>query len=156
WGERAADDFRNQRLNLSDGRWVSYEQLAAEVDNRFAAVVTDAHFIAKAKICEGALDRLAADLAAPAPGVGVIVGDDQDELFSPSNMPAISIFYGAEVVTHAREISKASPSWLPTVAKGYAMDDVHVFPGAPDLALQLIEGLIARDVDVGAAAKVDD
>ena len=156
WGERAADDLRNERLNLSDGRWVSYGQLAAEVDNRYAAVSTEEHFIAKAKICQNALDRIANDLAAASPDVVVVVGDDQEELFGLSNMPALSVFYGEEVVTHSREINGASPSWLPTVAKGYAMDDTHVFPGAPQLALDLIGGLIAHDVDVGAAAKVDD
>ena len=30
WAERAADDRRNQRLNTPDGRYVSYDQLAAE------------------------------------------------------------------------------------------------------------------------------
>ncbi len=156
WGERAADDFRNNRLNLSDGRWVPYEQLAAEVTNRYAPVCTTQHFVAKAEICQRSLDRIAEDLAAAAPDVVVIIGDDQDELFSPSNMPAISIFYGDKVVMHAREINGASPSWLPTVAKGYAMDDTYEFPGASAFALELINGLMALDVDVGVSAKVDD
>ena len=156
WGERAADDFRNRQLNTSDGRWIPYEQLAAEVEERYASVSTTEHFIAKEAICQRALDRIAADLAAAAPDVVIIIGDDQEELFSLSNMPALSIFYGAKIVTHHREVSEASPTWLPTVVKGYAMDDAHVFPGAPEFALDLIKGLIARDVDVGAAAQVDD
>ncbi len=156
WAERAADDLRNQKLNMSDGRWVSYEQLAAAVENRYASVSTAEHFVAKAGICQNALDRIAADLAAAAPDVIVIVGDDQDELFSLSNMPALSIFYGDQVITRHRQVGAASPSWLPTVVKGYAMDEAHVFPGAPAFALDLIKGLMARNVDVGAAAKVDD
>src|SRR5689334_17261906 len=61
WGERAADDYRNTRLNLSDGRWVSYDQLAAEVENRYASVSTSEQFVAKAKLCQSALDRMAAN-----------------------------------------------------------------------------------------------
>ncbi|MBN9488885.1 MAG: extradiol ring-cleavage dioxygenase [Alphaproteobacteria bacterium] len=156
WEERAADDYRNRRLNLSDGRWVSYDQLAAEVKNRYASVSTSEQFVAKAKLCQSALDRMAANLAEAAPDVVVIIGDDQNELFSSSNMPAVSIFYGHEVAMHPRKINGASPSWLPTVAKGYAMDDAHVFPGAPEFSLDLIKGLIERNIDVGAAAKVDD
>jgi hypothetical protein len=156
WGERAADDFLNQRLNLSDGRWVSYDELAAEVGNKYASVATNEQFIAKAKICQAALDRMSATLVEAAPDIAIIIGDDQDELFSLSNMPAISIFYGNEIVMHAREINGASPTWLPTVAKGYAMDDTYVFPGAAEFALDLIKGLIDRGVDIGAAAKVDD
>jgi hypothetical protein len=156
WGERAADDFHNQRLNLSDGRWLSYEQLAREVDNRHASASTKEVFVAKAKTCQAALDRIAADLAAASPDVVVVIGDDQDELFSLSNMPAVSVFYGDKVVMHTRELHAASPSWAETVAKGYAMDDAYAFPGAPAFALDLIKALIERDVDIGAAAKVDD
>lgn len=156
WAERAADDLRSLRLNTSDGRWLTYDQLLAEVGDRHAAVSTPEHFVAKATICQAALDRLAADLAAAAPDVVVVIGDDQDELFNLSNMPAVSIFYGEQIVTRPRRIDAASPSWLPTVAKGYAMDQAHAFPGAPAFALGLIERLIAADVDVGAAARVDD
>jgi 3-O-methylgallate 3,4-dioxygenase len=156
WGERAADDFRNQRLNLSDGRWLSYGELAAEIGNRYGPECTKERFVAKADVCQKALDRIAADLAAASPDVVVIVGDDQDELFSLANMPAVSVFYGDKVVMRAREIHPASPSWAATVAKGYAMDEAYVFRGAPEFALDLIKGLIAHDVDIGAAAKVDD
>jgi 3-O-methylgallate 3,4-dioxygenase len=156
WAERAADDLRSRRLNTSDGRWLTYDELRAEVGDRHAAVSTSEHFIAKAAICQAALDRLAADLAAAEPDVAVIIGDDQDELFSLSNMPAVSIFYGERIVTRPRRIDANSPSWLPTVAKGYAMDKAHVFAGAPAFALDLIDRLIANDVDVGAAAQVDD
>lgn len=156
WAERAADDLRSRRLNTSDGRWLTYDQLLAEVGDRHAAVSTAEHFVAKAAICQAALDRLAAELAAAAPDVVVIIGDDQDELFSLSNMPAVSIFYGEQIVTRPRRLDASSPSWLPTVAKGYAMDQAHAFQGAPSFALGLIERLIAADVDVGAAARVDD
>jgi predicted class III extradiol MEMO1 family dioxygenase len=33
---------------------------------------------------------------------------------------------------------------------------VHSFPGQPELAVELIKGLIGNDVDIGAAAKVED
>jgi hypothetical protein len=95
-------------------------------------------------------------LEAAAPDVVIIVGDDQAELFSFSNMPAISIFYGEEILTHERHITPQTPSWITPVMKGYAMDAVHSFPGHPKLALELIHGLVESDVDIGAAAKVDD
>lgn len=156
WAERAADDLKNTALNLSDGRWVAYDELAKEVDNRYADVCTTEHFLQKSKTCQEALDRLAKELRAAEPDVVVVIGDDQDELFSLSNMPCVSIFYGEEIITHPRDIKESSPSWLPTVAEGYAQDDAHVFRGAPEFALDLIRDLIGRHVDMGAAAKVDD
>lgn len=156
WAERARDDFKNQRLNMSDGRWLAYDALAAEVANRYAPECTTEQFVAKSRICQQALDRIADDLAAAEPDVVVIIGDDQDELFGPANMPAISVFYGEKVAMRPRLIDGASPSWLPTVAKGYAMDGAYEFPGAPAFALDLIEGFIACGVDIGASARVDD
>lgn len=156
WSERAADDFRNQRLNTSDGRWLSYDQLVAEVGGRYADNATPKHFVAMAEACQKALDRLADDLAAAAPDVVVIVGDDQAELYSPGNMPAIALYYGEEIVTHPRLANAESPPWLATVMKGYAMDDAHVFPGAPRFAYALVERLMEENIDLAVASKVDD
>ena len=63
WSERAQDDLRNQRLNLSDGRWLSYGDLAAERGTPFADIATVEQFQAKEDASQKALDRIAADLA---------------------------------------------------------------------------------------------
>ena len=52
----------------------------------------------KAGICEASLDRLADTLESAAPDVVVIIGDDQGELFSPSNQPAVAIFHGDRLI----------------------------------------------------------
>ncbi len=156
WHERAADDLKNKSLNLSDGRYVSYDELARENGAPYGAVATEAKFLEIEAASQKALDHMANRLEQAAPDVVVIVGDDQAELFSLSNMPAISIFYGDEILTHERHLSPQTPSWVGTVMKGYAMDAVHSFPGCPELALELIQGLSDNDVDIGAAAKVDD
>ncbi len=156
WSERAADDLRNKALNLSDGRYVSYDELARENGAPYGAVATEAKFLEIEAATQKALDRMADRLEAAAPDVVVIVGDDQAELFSLSNMPAVSIYYGDEILTHKRHIGPQTPSWVAPVMKGYAMDEVHAFAGCPDFALELIRGLIDADVDIAAAAKVDD
>lgn len=156
WAERAADDLKNKALNLSDGRFVSYDQLVQENGAPYAAVATEEKFLEIEAASQKALDSMADRLEAAAPDVVIIVGDDQAELFSLSNMPAISIFYGEEILTHERHITPQTPGWITPVMKGYAMDEVHSFPGHPKFALELIHGLVENDVDIGAAAKVDD
>jgi len=42
-----------------------------------------------------------------------------------------------------------------TVSLGYSMDRMHVFPGAPDFASELIVGLTDRHVDVAACVRVE-
>ena len=156
WSERAADDMRNPSLNTSDGRFVSYEELARENGAPYGSVATEERFLQVERASQRALDRLAGEIEASAPDVVVIVGDDQQELFSAANMPAVSIYYGERVVMHPFEINERSPSWLGAVTKGYAMDAAHEFAGHPELALDLIRGLIERDVDVGVSARIDD
>lgn len=156
WLEKAADD-RRRKLNLSDGRMVSYAELEAERGEAFADRATREVLSKQRDKCERALDRLADDLAAAAPDVVIIVGDDQAELFSLANMPAISVFYGDTVITHPwGEADEEMPGWKAAAAKGYGMDRPHSYKGARDLSLALIDGLIAREVDVGAAAEVVD
>ena len=45
WSERAADDMRNPSLNTSDGRFVSYEQLARENGAPYGDVATEERFL---------------------------------------------------------------------------------------------------------------
>ncbi|WP_293353938.1 hypothetical protein [Phenylobacterium sp.] len=156
WAHRAAADYANPRLNLSDGRLVTYGELEAEVGDRYDEVVTVEALRRKAELCQAALERLADALEAAAPDVVVIVGDDQEELFSAANQPAIAVFYGDEVATSDKFGADELPDWMRTVGEGYMMDEVHVLPGAPRLALDVIQGLLDRDVDVAVSARVED
>ncbi|MGY8634280.1 hypothetical protein RAD15_17520 [Bradyrhizobium sp. 14AA] len=156
WSERAEDDKKNKALNLADGRFISYDDLAEENGTPYGDVATEAKFLEIEAASQKALDSIADRLAAVAPDVVVIIGDDQAELFSHANMPAISIFHGEEILTHEKHLTPQTPGWVGTVMKGYAMDAVHSFPGQPQFALELIRGLIEEDVDVAAAAKVED
>ncbi len=155
WAERAADDRRNQRLNTPDGRYVSYDQLADETGSPWEADATEERFLALDAACQAALDRLADELEAATPDVVVIVGDDQGELFSPSNVPALGVYCGAEVVMHPRKITDKTPAWVGAISSQYAMDAAHAFPGSPDLARAIITGLIEREFDVAASSRVE-
>jgi Catalytic LigB subunit of aromatic ring-opening dioxygenase len=156
WSERAEDDKKNKSLNLSDGRFISYDDLAKENGAPYGNIATEAKFLEIEAASQTALDRVADHLATVAPDVVVIIGDDQAELFSHANMPAMSIFYGEEILTHEKHLTPQTPGWIGTVMKGYAMDAVHSFPGQAQFALELIRGLIDEDVDIAAAAKVED
>jgi hypothetical protein len=156
WLEKASDDMR-RRLNLSDGRMLSYEELRALRGEPFAEDAVRPVLEQQRQRCQDALDRLADALEEANPDAVIIVGDDQAELFSLANMPAVSIFYGDTVAMHPwGEVDPNMPNWKATAAAGYGMDRSRGFPGAPELATAAIEGLIARGVDIGAAREVVD
>lgn len=156
WQHRAAADYANPALNMSDGRLLTYPQVLAEVGPRYAEVVTPGILERKARACSDALDRLGNDLAAASPDLVIIVGDDQRELFSGANQPAIAIFHGDEIISSDKYGDKDSADWVRDMGRGYLMDDTHVVPGASAFALELIEGLMDENFDIAAVARVDD
>jgi hypothetical protein len=157
WQLRSQDDRRNKSLNTLDGRLMSYEALVAERGERYAEHCDPARFPALATRAEAALDRLAEAIRAAAPDVVLVVGDDQGELFGHDNMPAISVFYGEELVMRpAEQLSRSLPWATREFWAGYRMDLPHRYPGAPALAQDLIRGLIRQGVDVSAAQRVVD
>src|SRR4051812_17698144 len=80
WQHRAAADYANKELNLSDGRLLTYEQVLAELGPRSADVISPEILNAKERGCSAALDRLGDELAKADPDLVIIVGDDQREL----------------------------------------------------------------------------
>ena len=157
WALRSLDDRRNKALNTLDGRLVSYEQLVEERGEPFGRQSDPAGFPALAARAEAALDHLAAQLREAAPDVVLVVGDDQGELFSPDNFPAVAVYRGEEMVMKPAEHLQGMPPWADLgFWAGYRMDLPHRYPGVPGLATELIEGLIREGVDVTSCAAVPD
>ena len=152
WRLRADADRANLRLNLSDGRRLRYEELLAEVGPKYAEASRQEELVRKAALCEAALDRLAGALEAARPDVVLVVGDDQGELFSPSNQPAFAICHPDTLITSDAFGREGSPDWVLKAGKGYLMDARHAIPGHAQFALALIHGLIDQGVDVTAVA----
>jgi Uncharacterized conserved protein len=151
WELRSQDDYINPSLNTSDGRWLSYQELEAEAGTAHEKQARCEVYVEKHSAAQKALDRIAADLAASAPDVVLIVGDDQRENFGEDNQPALAVFYGDKVTMSAEHFGhEDAPVWARNVAVGYAMDQAHCFPGSPALGVDVIQGLMERHFDVTA------
>lgn len=157
WEFRSHDDRRSKALNTLDGRLVSYDQLVAERGEPFVRESDPASFPALAARAEAALDQLAARLQAARPDVVLVVGDDQGELFSPDNFPALAVYLGEELVMKPSEHLQGMPPWADRQFwSGYRMDLPHRYPAAPALAEELVLGLIREGVEVATCASVPD
>jgi hypothetical protein len=152
WIHRAAADRANPRLNLSDGRWLNYEELLTERGPRYADDAAAEVLERKAVGCEAALDRLADTLEAARPDVVLIVGDDQGEMFAPSNQPAVALFHAETLTTSDVYGQLHLPAWMRKMAHGYLMDERRIIPGAPAFALQVLQGLVDQGVDLTSVA----
>ena len=156
WIRRAEADYANPRLNLSDGRWVTYPELLAEVGPRYVPDITPQELARKGAACERALDHVAATLARVAPDLVIIVGDDHRELFTESIQPAVSLYTGEVGTTLPRFGQPGQPEWMHIMGRGYLMDAVHELRCAGGYATALVERMIDEDVDVTAITRIDD
>ncbi len=153
WRNRADADINNKALNLSDGRFVTYQQLVSERGEPYSPILTPEQFQSQADACQAQLDQLAALLVATAPDVIIIVGDDHGEFFPQSSVPAVSVFHGHTIHMLNQYGGDDKPKWVRQMGEGYAMDRELSFPAAPELAEELIQGLIDADVDVTAVGQ---
>lgn len=157
WQHRAAADYANRELNLSDGRLLTYEQVLAELGPRSADVISPEILNAKERGCSAALDRLGEELARADPDLVIIVGDDQRELFTAANQPAIAVYHGADITMSGKYGGdEEMAGWVKQMGKGYLMDENHVVPGAPAFAMELIQGLMDENFDVATCDRVED
>jgi len=156
WQHRAAADYANTKLNMSDGRLLTYAEVLAELGPRSAGMISPEILNRKERACSDALDRLGDALAKAAPDVVIIVGDDQRELFTGANQPAMAIFHGDKIITSDKYADEDGADWVKQMGRGYLMDDAHEVPGASAFALELIHGLMDQNFDVAACSHVAD
>ena len=155
WKHRAEFDYENTSLSMTDGRTLTYTELLDEVGPKYDDDTTAEVLKRKAAICQAALDQLADAIEHASPDVVVIIGDDQSELFSPDNQPAIAVFHGENIVTYlGKYAEKDAPDWMRTVGEGFLLDDSYTLRGSSPFALEVITGLIQREVDVASVASI--
>jgi Catalytic LigB subunit of aromatic ring-opening dioxygenase len=101
----------------------------------------------KYEAVQAAVRALGETLVETDPDVVVIVGDDQDELFRRSNMPAIAVYWGDEVLDLPRDMtnvpaSRAAAMWAKhaQVKEGY--------PVVAPLGRHVVEHMMRAGFDV--------
>lgn len=167
WAEWAAHDSTIAILYDAEGQAVTYAQLAERAGDRYARQATPQHWKEQYAAVRQAVARLAADVASARLDVLVVVGDDQLELFSFANMPALAIFYGDRITSglwtsrFATYQRQGHPPTAPlsqrlqrAVVEGYAMDIHREFASAPAFARELLAFLIDQGFDVTGLGEI--
>lgn len=98
WEDHAERDRRNPRLLGLDAEFHSYDELLATADPGIAAELSRSVWDAKYQRCQAAIETLSARLAAASPDVAIVIGDDQQELFTDDGIPVFAAFLGTELI----------------------------------------------------------
>jgi 3-O-methylgallate 3,4-dioxygenase len=142
-----------QRTNLldTDGNLTTYEaqlkRAPADIDTQIAPErMQERH-----EAVEAAMSRLGDYLREAKLDALIVVGDDQDELFHPENMPGILVYYG-ETIRNVPMAPVANPTWgWRASARWHEEKVARDYPVDAALARHLIDELIDREFDIAAA-----
>jgi len=146
WAERADQDRANPELYDHRGAIRPYDELAAAAEGAFDAMCRREVWDEAWRRCHAALDRLREDFRRVAPDVVVVIGDDQRELFTDSNQPAMALSAAPEMTTGV--LDDHDSVFLKEAARGYLMDQEFTFAGRADIAEELVRGLTGEGFDV--------
>lgn len=162
WEARAVNDRSNTNLYDTDGVHCTYDQLSAKVGDRYTPLAVPSRWVEQEVLLNRCLDRIGAELAEAEPDAVVIIGDDEHELFSGANMPALAVYYGEQAVAR-RFVRSDDPraqrpdyAWMNDVEHMYGMDANHRYPVASAFALELCERLMDDGFDLAACDTVPE
>ena len=142
------------RSNLLDveGRLTTYEAQLEQAPADIAAHITPERMQARHETVEGAMARLGEYLRAAKLDALIVVGDDQDELYHPANMPGILVYYGETIPNVPLGADFKGPDWARcATARWYEESEPRDYPVHAGLARHLIDALIERDFDIAAS-----
>jgi hypothetical protein len=146
WPLHAERDQRNPDLRGADGRVYPYAELLARTGTSMQKELTPDTWQQRYDACQRGIARLGETLAAVAPDVLIIVGDDQKELFHDDNMPALLVYWGETIRNVPRYAERPSRA-LQAAAWAYG-ESTREYPVATDLAQHVIGALIEQEFDV--------
>ena len=152
WTKRAEDDKANTGLLDANGDNKSYEELEQLAAGKYDAELTTEVWNRKWDKAQECITRLREDLIALKPDLLVVIGDDQEELFTARNQPAMAVFYGAEMATHL-PIDRGSEIMM-EVQRALGMDGA-VYPAHPQAALHVIDSLVEAGFDVATSSETE-
>jgi hypothetical protein len=104
--------------------------------------------------CQKGIAALGETLARTSPDVIVMIGDDQLELFTDENMPAVLVYWGDTIRNLPPQVPESAPAHRKANAWGWFADREIDFPVASDLGQHLIESLMDQDFDVAHSRRL--
>src|SRR5436305_10711577 len=119
WPEFGKNDHNNPELLGRDGRYHPYEEFLAQADPRLTSQLNPAVWQAKWDRCQQGIAWVAQRLYEVNPDVLIVVGDDQEELFSDYNSPALLVYWGDEVLNTPRIYPEKVPQSVKAAGCGY-------------------------------------
>lgn len=150
WSEHAARDRRNAGLLTADGERRTYDEVLASAPRELELELAPAVWTAKFERAQAAVQTLARRLDGAGTDVVVVIGDDQNELFGASGIPAIGLYLGEELwdLPPDEERLARIPPDIRVASWAAHADAPDAYPVASGLSAHVAAELAARDFDL--------
>ena len=156
WPRFYERDSKRTNLLDTDGNLTTYEAQLKRAPADIAAQITPQRMQARHEAVEAAMSRLGDFLREARLDTLIVVGDDQDELYHPDNMPGILVYYG-ETIRNVPLAPVANPTWgWRASARWFEEKAPRDYPVDAGLARHLIDRLIDEEFDIAASDRVPD
>jgi 3-O-methylgallate 3,4-dioxygenase len=155
WLAYGEGDKNHTELWAADGKPYSFEELLETVNRRaIEKELTREKLDSRYNSCQQGIAALGETLARTSPDVIVMIGDDQLELFTDENMPAVLVYWGNTIRNLPPQIPESATAHLKANAWGWFADREIDYPVAADLGKHLIESLMDQDFDVAHSRRL--
>lgn len=149
WRKHGERDRERPELLAPDGRFYTYAEILEQTTVDHTAELTEAVWERKYQRTQDAIEALGAELAAAAPDVVLVVGDDQLELFHADGIPAIGIFTGEKLLdlpVPDEKFQKLGPG-LGEAMWAWHGDEPVAYRTPAGLSAHLVESLVLDHFD---------
>jgi len=156
WPRFIERDTKRTNLLDTDGNPTTYEAQLRRAPADIAAQIAPERMRVRHASVEAAMSRLGDHLREARLDCLIVVGDDQDELYHPENMPGILVYYGA-TIRNMPLAPVAEPNWgWRASARWHEEKEPRDYPVDAGLARHLIDALVDAEFDIAASAGVPD
>ena len=156
WPRFIERDTQRTHLLDTDGKPTTYEAQLKRAPADIAAQIAPERMKTRHAAVEAAMSRLGDHLREAGLDCLIVVGDDQDELYHPENMPGILVYYG-ETIRNVPLAPVANPNWgWRASARWHEEKEPREYPVDARLARHLIDALIDAEFDIAASDRVPE
>lgn len=150
WGEWTRfRDHPNRSLLDNKGVARTFPEMAAKMSDHIKAEIKPEVLLARYSSCQRAIGHLAAEIDRSDIDVLIVLGDDQlGEVFDISNIPAMYIYCGNDVLNKHLEPNPNLPEAARMGLWGAAGTKDRCYPTARNLAVHLVGQLVEEGFDV--------
>jgi 3-O-methylgallate 3,4-dioxygenase len=153
--KHAEIDASGRKLLDKNGRPCTYGDLLAVADPTIRSQIESAVLEERSRQCTANINRIAGEIEKAALDALIIIGDDQNEQFADDNMPAILIYWGDTIENNPLQMAEGTPEfWRRARSQYHVSGDTIQYPVAHDLALHVIQSLVAHDFDVSQSRRL--